>query len=175
MCYESIEFKGILMPTLKPRLILCPSSCYGFPLFESFWEHGQYNALGLQGELEAQTSGLFADTSTWPQIAWIRPIGRPREIGKPIHDFLILWVHGKHVLKWPQMWPRVFVPTNPDLVDILGETMCHFEDVNILHWLGFWPSSSPGSAFTFLVRRRCRRTNSQIPTWPLYQWTHWQG
>ena len=35
--------------------------------------------------------------------------------------------HGKIGLKWPQMGPRGFFPTNPDLADILGDTDFDFE------------------------------------------------
>ena len=95
--------------------------------------------------------------------------GPPRE---NMH-FVYMFVVGPWK-KWPQMAPRArrtFVPTNPDLADILGDTDFDFESV---HFFDVLNPKFPGSRFpNFQIsrRRRRRRTNSQIPTRPLFQRT----
>ena len=46
-------------------------------------------------------------------------------------------VHGKNCLRWPQMGPGGFFPTNPDLADILGRTDFDFE--NFFFWISLGP------------------------------------
>ena len=48
-------------------------------------------------------------------------------------DFFCLWKNG---LKWPQIGPGGFFPTNPDLADIFGRTDLNFE--NSFFFLIFW-------------------------------------
>ena len=45
-------------------------------------------------------------------------------------NFSIFWIfpaYGKNCLRWPQIGPGGFFPTNPDLADILGRTDLNFE------------------------------------------------
>ena len=76
-----------------------------------------------------------------------------------MQNFAIFWifsVHGKNGLRWPQIGPGGFFPTNPDLADILGRTDLIFEtfyffdflDPQILNFQvpksqNFWISRSP--------------------------------
>ena len=41
--------------------------------------------------------------------------------------FLIFSAHGENGLKWSQMGPGGFFPTNSDLADILGRTYLNFD------------------------------------------------
>ena len=41
-------------------------------------------------------------------------------------------------LKWPQIWPGFFFPTNPDLADILGRTDLDFESFHF--WILWIPN-----------------------------------
>ena len=43
--------------------------------------------------------------------------------------FYIFLVHGKNGLRWPQIGPGGFFPTNPDLADILGRTDLDFDNL----------------------------------------------
>ena len=58
-----------------------------------------------------------------------------------VFDFSGLWK------KWPQMAPnragRIFVPTNPDLADILGRTDLKFEN---FYFFYFWDPKFPDAA-----------------------------
>ena len=98
--------------------------------------------------------------------------------------FLIFPVYGKNCLRWPQIGPGGFFPTNPDLSDILGRTDLNFEKFHFFDFLDptfldFQVSRSPNFFISRppdlqiprfpgsqISRRRCRRrrTNSQIPT-----------
>ena len=62
-----------------------------------------------------------------------------------MYIFWIFLVHGENGLGWPQMGPGGFVPTNPDLADILGRTDLHFEILYFfVFWIpNFWISRSP--------------------------------
>ena len=94
----------------------------------------------------------------------------------------------------PRWDPRSFFPTNPDLTDIFGRTDLNFETFfflfsrpqisgcpgpQISKFLDFQvpisPNSQiprfPGSQISRCRRRQPRRTNSQMPTWPLSQRT----
>ena len=60
--------------------------------------------------------------------------------------FLIFSVHGKNGLRWPQIGPRGFFPTNPDLADISGRIDLNFEIFYyfLFCWTpDFWISRSP--------------------------------
>ena len=63
--------------------------------------------------------------------------------------FSILPAHAKNALKWHQMGPGGFFPTNPDLADILGRTDLNFESSYFLiFWAQkFWISRSPDPRF----------------------------
>ena len=55
--------------------------------------------------------------------------------------FLMFSVHGENGLGWTHMGPgRIFVPTNPDLADILGRTDLNFENFTFfVFWISdFW-------------------------------------
>ena len=60
--------------------------------------------------------------------------------------FSIFPVHGKNGLRWPQMGPRAFFPTNPDLANILGRTDFDFENFYFLDFLGSQLGLSLGPA-----------------------------
>ena len=45
-------------------------------------------------------------------------------------------VYGKNGLRWPQMGPGGFFPTNPDLANILGRTDLDFENFDFFDFLG---------------------------------------
>ena len=80
---------------------------------------------------------------------------------KENHVFVCMFVffvpvHGKHGLRWSQMGPGGFFPTNPDLADILGRTDLNFEtfhfgdelnpkflDFRVPRSGNFWISRSP--------------------------------
>ena len=51
----------------------------------------------------------------------------------------------KKCLKWPQMGPGGFFPTNPDLADILGVADFVFENLNFLMCFAYQISGCPGS------------------------------
>ena len=57
--------------------------------------------------------------------------------------FLIFAVHRKNGLRLPQMGPRGFFATNPDLADILGRTDLDFENfICLIVWTpNFWISN----------------------------------
>ena len=57
-------------------------------------------------------------------------------------NFLIFPVHGKNCLRWHQMRPGGFFPTNPDLADIFGRTDLDFENFHFL-FVGFQISRFP--------------------------------
>ena len=134
----------------------------------------------------------WVDSSKGPNRVNRGPLAHQGKFAKFLHflDFSGLWK------KWPQMAPnragRIFVPTNPDLANILGRTDFDFENFYFFDFLdptfldfqvprsaNFWISRSPdlqihrfpGSQFSRRRRRRRRQTNSQIPTWPLSQRT----
>ena len=79
--------------------------------------------------------------------------GPPRENRQNFRIFLIFPVHGKNGLRWPQIGPGGFFPTNPDLADILGRTDLDFENVYLIYFLD--PK--------FLDFQVPRSPNSQIP------------
>ena len=54
-------------------------------------------------------------------------------------------VHGENGMGWPQMGPGGFVPTNPDLADILGRADLDFEKLYSFPLFGFQVSGFPGS------------------------------
>jgi len=81
-----------------------------------------------------------------------------------------------------QKYQEVFVcsPTNPDLANILGRTDCDFDNFHFVIFVDpkfpdfqvpRFPASHISKFLGFQTSRRCRRTNSQIPTWPLSQRT----
>ena len=49
--------------------------------------------------------------------------------------FLIFPAYGKNGLRWPQIGPGGFFPTNPDLANILGRTDLNFENFYFFHFL----------------------------------------
>ena len=49
--------------------------------------------------------------------------------------FCVFSAHGKDDLRWPQMGPGGFFPTNPNLADILGRMDLDFERFHLLHLL----------------------------------------
>ena len=61
--------------------------------------------------------------------------GPARKISKIFAIFWIFPVHGKNGLRWPQIGPGGFFPTNPDLADILGRTDFNFENFYFFHFL----------------------------------------
>ena len=61
--------------------------------------------------------------------------GPPRKNRQKIHCFFIFPVHGKNGLRWPQIGPGGFFPTNPDLADILGRTDLDFDNFHFFHFL----------------------------------------
>ena len=72
--------------------------------------------------------------------------GPPRKNRQNFGTFLDFSVHGKNGLRWPQIGPEGFFPTNPDLADILGRTDLNFENLCFLliFWTPhFWISRSP--------------------------------
>ena len=54
-------------------------------------------------------------------------------------------VHGKIDLKWPQMGPGFFSPTNPDRAVILGITDFDFENLYFWDLFGFQAPSFAGT------------------------------
>ena len=81
----------------------------------------------------------------------------PRKIDENIICNLLYFpAHGKIVLKWPQMGPGGFFPTNPDLADILGRTDLNFENFR------FWDVLDP----KFQDFQVPRSPNSQISRSP---------
>ena len=71
--------------------------------------------------------------------------GPPRKIGKKSRCFAFVSVYGKICLKWPQMEPGGFFPTNPDLANILGRTDFDFEHFHF--FFIFWIPNSRISRF----------------------------
>ena len=81
----------------------------------------------------------------------------------------------KNGLRWPQIGPGGFFPTNPDLADILGRMDLNFGIFYFFHFLdpkfldfqvprsqNFWISRSPGLQIP-------RSPNSQISRFPDFQ------
>ena len=61
-------------------------------------------------------------------------------------NFCIFPVHGKNGLRWPQMGPGGFFPTNPDLANILGRMDLNFDMFIYIFFCftpDFWISRSP--------------------------------
>ena len=84
----------------------------------------------------------------------------PTKKNSQIFDiFWIFPVHGKNGLRWPQIGPGGFVPTNPDLANILGRTDLDFENFYFFHFLD--PK--------FLDFQVPRSPNSQISRSPDFQ------
>ena len=74
--------------------------------------------------------------------------GPPRKNRQHFGIFCIFLVHGKNGLRWPQIGPGGFFPTNPDLADILGRMDFDFEICFFIFWtLNFWISRSEKSGF----------------------------
>ena len=57
---------------------------------------------------------------------------------------LICSVHGENGLRWPQIGPGGFFPTNPDLADILGRTDLNFDNFYVFSFFGPQISGFPG-------------------------------
>ena len=75
--------------------------------------------------------------------------------------------------KWTQMVPngarRIFVPTNPDLADILGRTDLNFENIYFLDfWMpNFWMSRSPDLQISgFPGPQISKSPDFQVPRFP---------
>ena len=49
--------------------------------------------------------------------------------------FYIFPAHGKNGLRWPQIGPGGFFPTNPDLANILGKTDLNVENFYFFYFL----------------------------------------
>ena len=83
----------------------------------------------------------------WQQVL---PIGPRRENRQTLNfvDFLICLVHEENGLRWPQMGPEGFFPTNQDLANILGRTYFDFENVFFLGGVAnLWMSRSQNAGF----------------------------
>ena len=79
----------------------------------------------------------------FPHPGWIAARAPHRENRQNFRILGIFSVHGKIALRWPQIGPGGFFPTNPDLADILGRTDLNFEDF-LIFWIPmFWISRSP--------------------------------
>ena len=64
-----------------------------------------------------------------------------------MHFFLIFLAYGKNGLRWPQLGPGGFFPTNPDLADILGRTDLNFEKFYFFDFLDpKFPDAAAASA-----------------------------
>ena len=74
-------------------------------------------------------------------------------------NFSIFSVYGKNGLRWPQIGPGGFFPTNPDLADMLGRTDLNFE---IFYFFDFLDP-------TFLDFQVPRSPNSQMSRSPEFQ------
>ena len=61
--------------------------------------------------------------------------GLPRENRQNCAIFCIFPVHGKNDLRWPQIGPGGFFPTNPDLANILGRTDLNFKNFYVFDFL----------------------------------------
>ena len=93
-------------------------------------------------------------------------------------NFSILFicpVHGKNGLRWPQIGPGGFFPTNPDLADILGRTdlisdnFC-FSDLLDPKFLDFHVPRSPNSQISRSPDLQIARSpSSQISRFPDFQ------
>ena len=99
-------------------------------------------------------------------------MGPPRTIGilKHVFDFSGLW---KNCLRWPQIRPGGFVPTNPDLADILGGTDLDFENFYFIFdfldhkFLDFQvPRSRNSQIYRSPGLQISRYANSQISRFP---------
>ena len=69
-------------------------------------------------------------------------MGPPRKVGKFLQIFSIFPARAKKCLKWHEMGPGGFCPTNLDLADILGDTDFDFENLDFWDfWIpDFWIS-----------------------------------
>ena len=90
--------------------------------------------------------------------------------------FLFFLAHGKMSEMLPNGARRIFVPTNPDRADILGDTDFDFESFHSWflvgsHISGFQVPRFPDAQISRRRQRRRRWSNSQIPTGPLSQRT----
>ena len=65
-----------------------------------------------------------------------------KENKQNVQEFLNFWAHAKICLKWPQMRPGGFFPTDPDLADILGDTHFDFENLIPTLWISRFQNSS---------------------------------
>ena len=84
-----------------------------------------------------------------------------------VFAFFIFPVHGKNGLRWPQIGPGGFFPTNPDLADILGRTDLNFEN---FYFSGPRISGFSGPQVSkFPDFQVPRSPNSQISKFPDFQ------
>ena len=81
-------------------------------------------------------------------------MGPPRKLSKISAFFRFCPPHAKNCLKWHEMGPGGFFPTNPDLADILGDTDFDFDNFYFLDFLGSQIPRFPGSQISRFPENR---------------------
>ena len=100
------------------------------------------------------------------------PIGPLRKIGRLCAFFTCFRSTEKMAWDGPNGTRRIFVPTNPDLADILGRTDLNFENCYFLIFWNptFWISRSPDLQISgFPDPQISKFLNSQISRFPDFQ------
>ena len=103
------------------------------------------------------------------QTGWIGPTGPPRKLRRKQYWFLFIFVGPWEKNAWdgPKWGQEDFLPTNPDLADILGDTDSDFENFHFLFL--FWSEISrfPGSKISkFPGSQISKLPDSQISRFP---------
>ena len=147
-----------------------------------FTRFGEKVAIFLLPSVASRSDGRAPDSCvcqgfgrlvhTWnylfPHLGWIAARahqGRSTEF-LYFFDFSGLWKNG---LRWAQMGPGGFFPTNPDLADILGRTDLNSDNFYVL-FFGPQVSGFPGPQISkFLDFQVPRSPNSQISKFPDFQ------
>ena len=84
--------------------------------------------------------------------------------------FFVFSAYGKIGLKWYEKGKRGFVPTNPDLADILGDMDFYFENITFLIFVGFQiPRFSGPQISKFPDSQISRSPDLQISRLPDFQ------